>query len=603
MRAKRAIVVGAVVLTATLGLSGCIGPQSEVVAGSSLSVAISQPFTSSNPSTSLGNTEANGDIAYATSSGFNYYDDTPKLVTDTSFGSYEKVSDDPLVVKYTIADGVTWSDGTAVDAADLLLNWVAHSGAENTPGFDVTKYIEPDTGALSQDFPSDVVYFDSGADPSTGLGLVTAVPTMSDDRKSITLTYDSPFVDWELALRTAGVPAHVVAEKALGSKDAATAKDAIVTAITDRDPVALAKIAHVWNTGFNLTQMPSDPSLLLSDGPYVVTDFVADQYVVLTANKSYTGAHQPKIATITVKFIPDPLAEVLALQNREVQVISPQVTVDVADALAALDVTVLGGYEGTYEHLDLQFDQSKSGNFGNPLIREAFLKVVPRQEIVDKLVSSLQPDATVRNSQVFLPGAEGYDDSVATNGSAAFTDVDIDGAKALLAQAGVSNPEVCILFAPTNPRRVNEFQLIQQSAALAGFAVTDCSSANWLAVLGTPGAYDAALYGWDPTNLGASASAIPVFSSTGIDNHNFYRSTEMDLLTAKLSKQLDPAMKLQLEKSIDELAWSDFYGVTLFQFPAIAAYDQKAVASISPSTLPPTLFWNVWDWTPVTTTK
>lgn len=131
-------------------------------------------------------------------------------------------------------------------------------------------------------------------------------------------------------------------------------------------------ISSFWNSGFNFTEMPSNPDLVLSSGPYVITDFVADQYVTLTANKQYTGANQAKVEEITVRFITDPLAAVQALQNGEVQVISPQATVDVADALAALDVTVIGGYEGTYEHIDLQFDQSKSGNFNNPLIREAF---------------------------------------------------------------------------------------------------------------------------------------------------------------------------------------------------------------------------------------
>src|SRR5699024_2061546 len=131
----------------------------------------------------------------------------------------------------------------------------------------------------------------------------------------------------------------------------------------------------------------------------------------------------------------DPLAAVQALQNGEVQVISPQATADVATALAALDVEVIGGYEGTYEHIDLQFDQSKSGHFNNPLIREAFMKVIPRQEIVDKLIVPLQEDAEVRNSQVFLPGADGYDESVENNGSLNYMEVDIEGATALLAEA------------------------------------------------------------------------------------------------------------------------------------------------------------------------
>lgn len=79
------------------------------------------------------------------------------------------------------------------------------------------------------------------------------------------------------------------------------------------------------------------------------------------------------------------------------------------------------------------------------------MKVIPREEIVDKLIVPLQPDAEVRNSQVFLPGAEGDDDSVANNGSAAYADVDIEGAKALLAQAGVTNPRSACLSRRRTP--------------------------------------------------------------------------------------------------------------------------------------------------------
>lgn len=599
MKIRRLAATAATVAAGALILSGCAAPQSEIVEGSSLSVAWNQPFYSYNQNTSFGNATANANIIYSTNSGFGFYDNTPAWVRDESFGTYEKLSDDPLVVKYTITDGVRWSDGTAVDAADLLLNWVSLSGAYDTPDFDSAEFTDPDTGEFTEDFPSDVVYFDSGADPSVGLGLVSSLPEVSDDKKSITLTYDAPFVDWELQFTSAGLPAHVVAKNALGIEDNQEAKDAMIAAIVDQDDAALSAISAFWRSGFNFTEMPENLDLVVGNGPYTITDFVADQYVTLTANENYVGAHLPKVEEITVRFITDPLAAVQALQNGEVQVISPQATVDVADALAALDVTVLGGYEGVYEHIDLQFDKSKSGHFNNPLIREAFMKVIPRQEIVDKLIVPLQPDAEVRNSQVFLPGAEGYDESVAENGSLNYMEVDVEGAIALLAEAGVTNPEVCMLFSSTNPRRANEFLLIQQSAALAGFNVTDCSSPNWGGLLGTAGAYDASLFGWQSTSLGVTNGPPPTYTTGGINNLNFYSNPEMDELTKALGLEFDPAKQIEIMKAIDKLLWDDFYGVTIFQFPAVTAYDQNAISGIAPGPLSPTIFWNIWDWEPV----
>ena len=41
----------------------------------------------------------------------------------------------------------------------------------------------------------------------------------------------------------------------------------------------------------------------------------------------------------------------------------------------------------------------------------------------------------------------------------------------------------------------------------------------------------------------------------------------------------------------------DFYGVTIFQFPAVTAFSDR-VTNINPGPLSPTIFWNVWDWEP-----
>ncbi len=595
MRIRRFGAVAATVAAGALVLAGCGGtPQSEVVEDSTVTVAWNQPFYSYNGNTSFGNATANNNIIYSTNSWFNYYNDVPELVQDTSFGSYELVNEDPLTVTYTVNEGVKWSDGTPVDAADLLLSWAANSGVLNTPDFDPTEFTDQETGEFTEDFPTDVVFFDGAL--GAGLEKVSSTPEIGDDGRSITLVYDELFVDWELVFPQ-GLPAHVVAKNALGIEDNAEAKEALIAAIQDNDAEALAPISSFWNTGFNMSEMPSDPELVLATGPYVITDFVADQYIELSANPEYVGDHTPQVETVTVRFITDPLAAVQALENGEVDIIQPQATADVADALAAIDgITVLGGYEGTYEHIDLQFDQSKSGHFNNPLIREAFMKVIPRQQIVDTLIKPLQPDAEVRNSQLFLPGAEGYDDSVANNGSDAYADVDIEGAIALLAEAGVTNPEVCMLFSSTNPRRANEFALIQASGALAGFNVTDCSSPQWGGLLGTPGNYDASLFGWQSTSLGVT-NATANFVTGGINNLNYYSNPEVDDLLGELDVTFEADRQIEIQQEIDALLWGDFYGVTVFQFPSTAAFSDR-VANISPSTLAPTIFWNIWEWEP-----
>jgi peptide/nickel transport system substrate-binding protein len=604
VRIKRISAAVALTAAGALVISGCAagggdnnGDDSGLVEGSSITAAWNQAFYSMNGNTSYGNATANNNINYLTLDGFNYYNNTPELVKNESFGSYEVVSEDPLTVKYTVADGVNWSDGTPVDAADLLLNWAALSRSLDTPDFDPGEYTDPDTGEFTDAFPTDVVYFDSGATKTAGLGLVTKTPKISDDNRSITMIYDQPFVDWELSFPSP-LPAHVVGKNALGISDSKEAKDAVIKAIQDDDAAALAPISAFWNSGFNFTKLPDDPELYLASGPYMITDFVADQYITLKANPEYKGDNKPKIEEITVRFIPDPLAAVQALQNGEVDIISPQATADIKTALDALDgITVKTGVEGTYEHVDLQFDQGKNSQniFSNAKAREAFMKVIPRQEIVDTLIKPIVgEDALLRSSQIFVPGAKGYDESVKENGSSAYAEVDIEGAKALLAESGITDTSVCILYAANNPRRVNEFALIQASAAKAGFNVTDCGSNDWGGLLGTPGAYDASLFGWQSTSLGVTNS-LPTFQTGGINNLNFYSNAEVDDIVAKLNTEFDADKQIDLEKQLDKALWGDFYGVTIFQFPGVTAYSDR-VSGIDPSILAPTIFWNAWDW-------
>ena len=64
--------------------------------------------------------------------GFWYYDADLNLTNNDQFGTCTIESLDPLTVTYRINEGVTWSDGTQIDAADLVLYWGAVSTHFNT---------------------------------------------------------------------------------------------------------------------------------------------------------------------------------------------------------------------------------------------------------------------------------------------------------------------------------------------------------------------------------------------------------------------------------------------------------------------------------------
>lgn len=579
-------------------LSACVSAPSTVVHASRVAVASDEPFSSLNPLSEFGAGSTNTAVAYATNAGFTYYTDAPELVRDESFGTYRVISEDPLVVRYTVADGVRWSDGTAVDAADLLLAWAAASDAFNDNDFDRTTITDEQTGEFLEALPSGVVYFDS--EPNAGVELVTAVPEMSSDRRSVTLTFDEPFADWEgafYAMGESGPPAHVVAKLALGLDDAQEAKDAVVHAVLDGDTEALSRISDVWNRSFNLTEFPEDRDLLVSSGPYSVTDFIAGQYVTLGANLSYVGDHQPSVEEILVRYIPDPFAAVQALSTGEVKIITPEASDGVLSALGTLDFDLQSVPGPVNDSIELVVQNGRSAVFEDERVREAFLLTIPRDEILETVFSPTAPGGVVRNSFTFFPGSPRYAESASSNGSEKFASVDIEAAQALLADAQLPNPEVCVLYPAGDPLLTAEFELIRTSAALAGISVTDCSSEDWRATRSEPGTHDAVLSTARTQSLGLSDVASR-FESESEDNYTGLSVGRVDSVVDDLQAEVGHSARLNLAERLDSLLFAENYGLPIVQRPVMLAVDESAVINVSRSPLSPGVFWNVWDWQP-----
>lgn len=69
----------------------------------------------------------------------------------------------------------------------------------------------------------------------------------------------------------------------------------------------------------------------IGTGPYVLSDFVTDEYAIFEANENYWG-EQPAIKKITVKVIPDNQTRILALEKGEIDLIFGKNMID-ADAV------------------------------------------------------------------------------------------------------------------------------------------------------------------------------------------------------------------------------------------------------------------------------
>jgi peptide/nickel transport system substrate-binding protein len=417
----------------------------------------------------------------------------------------------------------------------------------------------------------------------------------SADNRDTAIVFDAPFSDWLGLITNQGmVPAHAVAQLA-GLPDA----NAIRAAYESNDTATLGKIADAWNTGFR-TDQGLKPDVMLSGGPYKITEYVPDESVTLERNDKFWGT--PGAADkVVFRIITDQSGLLPALLNSEVQVIAMPPDVDMLNELkSASHVTssVNGGF--TFEHFDF--------NFLNPLfqdkaVRQAVAYCIGRSELVDQLIKPLNDKAEVLQNRMFEPFQEEYVD----NSGGEYDQADVAKARATLEAAGYTlngnvfekngqKVEFTLLHKDTARRR-SESQLISASCALAGISVLDDTDPNWSDRIGD-GQFDAVVFASTGSpRLSANRSIYKTPSDEAGFNQNFgsYSNPEVDALMDTLATETDPAKRVSAANQADKLIWEDLGTIPLFPFPELVAFSD----TISNVVNNPTQFgitWNDNEW-------
>ncbi|WP_336705375.1 ABC transporter family substrate-binding protein [Micrococcus terreus] len=501
--------------------------------------------------------------------GFTYFGTDGTIHPNEDMGSYEKISDEPLQVKYTIHEDAVWSDGTPVTAADFIVKWgwsnpriTSGSGEDEAPIFQ----------AISHSFGE----------------YVEEAPEGDPAGKEFTITYKEPYADWEIMM-DAALPAHVMA------KQADMSLEELVEAVKAEDAEALAPVAEFFNTGWNASpgEVPSE-EIAPSMGPYVFKSWEPGQSITLTANEKWWGT-PPATQDLVIRFAAAD-THVQALDNGDLNVIEPQATVDTLQQLEALGdkIIIQKGSGLTWEHLDFNFRDSSP--FGDSLeLRQAFAMCVPRQDIVDNLIKPLDPEAVVMNAREVFPFQENYQEVVDAAYGGEYDEVNIEEAKKLVEASGVSNPTVRIGYNAPNPRRAETVSLIKSSCDQAGFTIEDAGNEAFFTETVVQGDYDVALFAW--AGSGQIASGRNIYSSLPVGQQNYgeYSNEELDKEWTTLASSVDPAVHAEQVKKIEKILWDDLFGIPLYAHPGVVAHDAD-LANVRDTATQSGALWNVEQW-------
>ncbi len=511
-------------------------------------------------------------IAALYSSGFFYFGTDGKVIPNETLGTAEVVSDSPLQIKYTINKDAVWSDGTPITVADAVLAW----GSQNA-----TLLGADGKTPLFNNVSGDLV------------GLVPKGPEGDVDGKEFTVTYKDPNLDWKLQTFMAQ-PAHVVA------KQAGMSIEDLVSALRAQDKDKLAKAAAFWSTGWNkgAGQLPA-ADLNVSAGPYILDSWQKGQSVTLVPNEKYWGP-KPGVSKLTFRFV-DPSAMVQALQNKDLDVMSPQPTLDTLKQLEALgaSVNIIKGNTMTWEHVDFNF-AGTSVFKDDADLRKAFAMCIPREQIVEQLIKPLNPEAQVLNSRVSFPGDELYEKVTKDAYPADLYDkVNIEESKKLVdaSSAKKTNGKVTVRigYNTPNPRRANEVQLIKASCDQAGFDVKDIASETFSGEGGpvTKNDYDAFLFAW--AGSGQLTSDANIYTTGSGQNFGKYSNKTVDENLKVVQTTMDLEKHSQALVNTEKELWNDMFGIPIFQHPGIDAAGADVTNVIHTNTQDG-ITWNAEQW-------
>ncbi|MCF8552788.1 MAG: hypothetical protein K9G01_04325 [Candidatus Planktophila sp.] len=566
-------------------------------------------FNSGTPDTNL---TINSKVGNLSGIGFLYIDNKKNVIRNTTFGNFKivKNSATDFRIAYTVNPGLVWSDGTPINGVDLLMSHVLSSNK-----FSI------DAGLGNPD-SDDVPAFNSNGYGGTYSDNIVGLPVLSADKMTVTLQFKQKIANWDL-YGPGPSPVHTLVLMAEGKKglqsvkDNEAARDRFYAAYTTKNTAVLKSMGKVWSEAYNITEVNSSTNdlLFVGNGGFTVTSAVTKSSVTLKVNPKYNSG--PKLSgtidTVVFKFIADGTAAAQALANGELDIYSGQPTADAVAALKKLtNVNLIGGINACYEHWDTRVNAAPGQPDYNGLfkghggkgadLRKAFLLAIPRQEINEKLIVPINPNAPMYLGSTFIaPGFDGYERLVANNGSSYYVgSQDALNAKALrlvrkyYPTASASNPvKVNVLVPGNNPRRAAEFALAKANALKAGFDLVGDVQASWSPKIQLS-TYDAQFFAYCPsavTQAGSNAN----FQLGGGNNRNGINLPQLDAILNKLQLPLDNRAYISTIIAAERIIHAEGLTSGVFLHPAVTAVN-KDLKGIKPSPLSDDVVWNWWEW-------
>lgn len=191
-------------------------------------------------------------------------------------------------------------------------------------------------------------------------------------------------------------------------------------------------------------------------GAFTIRDWRANEVIALERNDNYSGEAPPMIRSI-YRHIPETATQRLLLEKGDID-IARTVSAEDIDILADNDdIIIESGVKGSIYYLGLS---QKNENLAKPQVRQAMKYLIDYATIADTIMKG-----KVQVHQAFLP--RGFLGVLEETPFA----LDVDKAKALLAEAGLADGFSVTMDTRNTPEITAMAEAIQQTMAMAGITM------------------------------------------------------------------------------------------------------------------------------------
>ncbi|MEL7098942.1 MAG: ABC transporter substrate-binding protein [Pseudomonadota bacterium] len=331
---------------------------------------------------------------------------------------------------------------------------------------------------------------------------------------------------------------------------------------------------HIYGDGQDPKTHPAN-SAPVGSGPFMLEEFTPGEAIILKKNPNFFIDGRPKLDEIVIRIIRDESALLIAMENGEADMypfMASSTSIKRLGAVDALSLTT-DGYAAVGPINWLAFNTA-SPKLSDVRVRQAIAYATDREFITKALhrgTSTPQRGPIIESSPFFDASIPSYD-------------VDLDKAKALLAEAGFADGiELTIDYIPgPKEQQQSVAEYLKSQLGKIGIDLTVRAAPDFPTWAGRVGGHDFELsmdvvFNWGDPVIGVHRTYLSDNIRKGViwSNTQQYANASVDELLNAAAVELDPAKRADLYAQFQQQVATDLPVYWINALPYHTAYNAK----------------------------